>query len=82
MCACSAPALEVRRLIEHCTWGAMTVEQRPAADIERLLSSRRYQAASILLDPLYYVISGTASLKSRLVSWSNNISSPALSEAS
>ena len=78
MCACSAPPPEVRRLIEDCTRGTMTVEQRPAADIERLLSSRRYQGATILLDSLYYVISGTASLKRRLLSWSNNISSPGL----
>ena len=47
---------EIRQLIEDCTHGKLDVEQRRCDDIEQLLSSRRYQISSILLDHLYYVV--------------------------
>ena len=47
---------EIRRLIEDCKQGIITVEQRPTDDIERLLNSRSYQVATVLLDLLYYIM--------------------------
>ena len=47
---------EIQQLIEDCTEGKLSMEQRRCDDIEHLLSSRRYRISAILLDRLYYVV--------------------------
>ena len=47
---------EIERLIEDAQQGIITVEWRPTRDIEKLLNSRIYRAATAILNLLYYVV--------------------------